>query len=161
MVNTFPAEIHVAAGDVIGLNTRETSTAPNGCVFSTGNGLDVYGLLSPGLDVGETGTFTADSEFRVNVVATLAAEPVTNAVSPSRGPASGGTEVVIAGHDLTGARQVNFGSAFAAFSVESDNAIRGRLARRHGDRRCHRHDRGREVGEGRGRQIHLHRRTGL
>ena len=61
---------------------------------------------------------------RVNVEVTISAPPVLNLVSPQSGPIAGGTSVIIAGHDLTGAKAVRFGKVSAAsFKVNSDNAI--------------------------------------
>lgn len=123
-INTFPVEIHVAGGDVIGLNDGNALTVPNGCAFLTSNPADTYGSHLPGVFVGETETFNIEKKDRVNVQVMVSAPPVLNLVSPQSGPVSGGTSVVIAGHDFTGAKAVRFGEAPAAsFTVNSDNAI--------------------------------------
>ena len=124
-VNTFAVEIPVAGGDVIGLNTGNASLAlPNGCVFSA-PASDTYAFsVNAALNDGEGGTYAPEKLGRVNVSALVEAPPALTFVSPDRGPASGGTPVVIAGHDLTAAKSVTFGGAPAAsFSVNSDNAL--------------------------------------
>jgi alpha-tubulin suppressor-like RCC1 family protein len=50
--------------------------------------------------------------------------PAVNAVSPSRGPAAGGTKVTITGSSFEGVSSVHFGaSAATSFSVESPDTI--------------------------------------
>jgi hypothetical protein len=50
--------------------------------------------------------------------------PVVTGISPSSGPASGGTEVTISGSGFTGATQVWFGAmAATSFTVNSDGSI--------------------------------------
>jgi hypothetical protein len=123
-INTFPVEIHVAEGDVVGLDTGNALAVPNACAFLTGKPADTFGFHLPNVNVGETETFKTEKEDRVNVRVTISAPPVLNLVSPQSGPVSGGTSVVIAGHEFTGAKAVRFGNAPAAgFTVNSDNAI--------------------------------------
>jgi hypothetical protein len=53
-----------------------------------------------------------------------AAAPVVTNVTPSRGPAAGGTAVVLSGTGFTGATQVSFGATFAtSFIVVNDTTI--------------------------------------
>ncbi|PWN00886.1 hypothetical protein DJ010_21410 [Nocardioides silvaticus] len=52
------------------------------------------------------------------------AKPAVTAISPSSGPQSGGTTVVIAGTGFTGATEVVFGDAGPASSFTVDNAYR-------------------------------------
>ncbi|MEZ0312770.1 MAG: IPT/TIG domain-containing protein, partial [Myxococcota bacterium] len=49
--------------------------------------------------------------------------PVLSSISPQRGPAAGGTSVVITGTDLAGATSVTFGSSSASFTVNSNTQI--------------------------------------
>ena len=54
----------------------------------------------------------------------LALTPTITAITPSSGPASGGTTVTITGSNLTGATAVKFGSTAAtSFTVNSDSQI--------------------------------------
>ncbi len=123
-INTFPVQIHVAEGDVIGLDNGNASVVSNACVFLTNSPADTYGFHLPSARIGELETFKTEMDDRVNVQATISAPPVLNLVSPPSGPVSGGTSVVVAGHDFTGAEAVRFGKAPAAgFTVNSDNAI--------------------------------------
>ena len=123
-INTFPIQIHVAEGDVIGLNNGNALAVPNACAFLTSNPADTYGFHLPSARIGEIETFKTEIDDRVNVRVTISAPPVLNLVSPPSGPVSGGTSVVVAGHDFTGAEAVRFGKVPAAdFTVNSDNAI--------------------------------------
>jgi hypothetical protein len=124
-VNTFQVEMHVAEDDVIGLGEGNASpTLPDACVFLTNNPGDTYGAHAPGALVGETETFQIEKDDRVNVEAMISAPPVLNLITPQSGAATGGTSVVIAGHEFSGARAVRFGKAPAgSFTVNSDNAI--------------------------------------
>jgi hypothetical protein len=124
-INSFPVDIHVAEGDVVGLDTGNALAVSNACGFLTNNPADSFGFHLPGVFPGETETFvTTEKDVRVNVRVTISAPPVLNFVSPPSGPVSGGTSVVIAGHDFNGAKAVRFGKAPAArFIVNSDNAI--------------------------------------
>ena len=55
---------------------------------------------------------------------TVSGVPVVSSVSPTSGPAAGGTTVTITGSNLTGATGVDFGGAPAAsFTVSSDTSI--------------------------------------
>jgi len=49
--------------------------------------------------------------------------PVVSSISPTSGPAAGGTTVTITGSGFTGASQVLFGTATSTFSVNSDTQI--------------------------------------
>ncbi len=49
--------------------------------------------------------------------------PVVSSISPTSGPAAGGTTVTITGSGFTGASQVLFGTAASSFSVNSDTQI--------------------------------------
>jgi hypothetical protein len=49
--------------------------------------------------------------------------PVLSSLTPSAGPAAGGTTVTLAGSGLTGATAVHFGTASATFTVVSDTVI--------------------------------------
>jgi hypothetical protein len=49
--------------------------------------------------------------------------PVVGGVSPSSGPVAGGTSVTISGNNFSGATGVSFGSAAAAFTINSATQI--------------------------------------
>jgi hypothetical protein len=120
-INTFPVEISVAPGDIIGLDDVNASPElPSGCVFPY-EAADTFAFsLNSALGDGEGGTYKVEKLGRVNAIAVVEAPPAVDLIGPSRGPASGGTTVVIAGHDLTAAKRVSFGDgAIAAVSPPS------------------------------------------
>jgi uncharacterized membrane protein len=68
----------------------------------------------------------ATVDVRLNVVSTPIAEqgPMVSSISPTSGPATGGTTVTITGSRFTGATSVSFGStAGTIVSVDSDSQI--------------------------------------
>jgi hypothetical protein len=125
VVNTFPVDINVYPELVLALNDLDAPTAHNACAFSTGSSEDVLGTLSGNLEDGFSGLFPFNgTQSRMNIAATLAAPPGVDLMQPASGPTGGGTRVLIAGHDLTGASGVRFGSTPAAsFKVVSDSAV--------------------------------------
>jgi hypothetical protein len=65
-------------------------------------------------------------DVRLNVVSTPVAGqgPIVSSISPTSGPAAGGTPVTITGTHFTGATSVSFGKADAAsFTVDKDDQI--------------------------------------
>lgn len=87
------------------------TTASNNLTGTTGGAQPVFGG-------GATDAFVA--RFTAN----LLAAPIVSNVSPTTGPATGSTSVVITGTNLTGATAVSFGgSAAASFTVNSATQI--------------------------------------
>jgi PASTA domain len=89
VLNTFPIDIPVQAGDVLGLNDHEAPTTPDACSYFTGAPGDrEAGLLGNGADGAQLNFEASDTEpnVRANVSATLlptlAAVPVTTPVGP-------------------------------------------------------------------------------
>lgn len=124
-LNTFPTEIPVQTGDVIGLNDQNAPSAHNACLFATGAG-DAFATGAPG-DVADGSTEalgTIVGGYRLNLSAVLQQPPAVTEVQPPEGSIAGGTAMVITGHDLTGATSVTFGaSAASSFTVNSDIQI--------------------------------------
>ena len=88
---------------------------------------------------------------------TYVAAPTVTGLSPTSGPAAGGTLVTITGTGFTGATAVDFGTTPAtSFTVVSDTHDHGRQpgGHRHGGR--DRDDAGRHVGHLGRRSVHLH-----
>ncbi|MBV9485858.1 MAG: IPT/TIG domain-containing protein, partial [Frankiaceae bacterium] len=97
-----------AASFKLDSDTQITATAPAGA------GTVHVRVTTPG---GVSGV-SADDEF------TYLPAPAVTAISPTSGPAGGGTQVTITGTALTGATDVRFGSTPASgFSVNSDTHI--------------------------------------
>jgi hypothetical protein len=131
-LNTFAVDIPVRAGDIIGLNDVNASSVPNACVFATSNAGDRIdesaGNAADGTtwSAGDSATMT-----RLNVTATLAAPAKVASLSPATGPITGGTTVVISGHDFTGASAVWFGGTKAtSFRIKSDTQVTATAPRR-------------------------------
>jgi hypothetical protein len=59
----------------------------------------------------------------VSAVLIVASGPVVSSISPTSGPAIGGTTVTIVGNGFTGANKVLFGTATSTFAVNSDTQI--------------------------------------
>lgn len=98
-LNTFPIDIPVEAGDVLGLNDHQAPTAPDACAFFTGAAGDVEGGLFGEAPPGSQLNFEPENtepDVRVNVSANLQPlvaniPPVTPTVPTASGPpASGG-----------------------------------------------------------------------
>jgi hypothetical protein len=121
-VNTFKTNLPVGAGDIIGTEELNGKSEPNACTFKTGDEADEY-ANAEAVGVHETGTYSTIHEGRVNVSAVLEKPPALNLISPPSGSTAGGTKVTLAGHDLTGAEEVRFGTAKAQFKVASDEKI--------------------------------------
>ena len=102
----------------------EATTLPAGggdnCVVLATSHVDCWGDNS----LGELGTGTAWSTVPAEVLIEVVPSPVLTSVSPSEGPASGGTQVTITGTNLSGASAVKFGSTNASsYQVNSASSI--------------------------------------
>jgi hypothetical protein len=78
-LNTFSTSIPVRAGDVLGLNSTNAASVPNGCLFAA-NG-DTHLERAGDLPIGAAGSFTSVGDTRVNVSAKI--EPVNTFTFPS------------------------------------------------------------------------------
>ncbi|MFA7405774.1 MAG: IPT/TIG domain-containing protein, partial [Pelobacteraceae bacterium] len=98
-----------ATGYTVNSATQITATSPAGSVGT----VDITVVTAGG-----TSATGASDQF------TYVAAPTVTGISPSSGPATGGTSVVITGTNLTAATAVKFGSTNAAsFSVNSATQI--------------------------------------
>lgn len=70
-------------------------------------------------DGGQSATSAADRYTYL----TPGPPPTITKVSPKKGPAAGGTNLVATGHNLTGATHVSVGGAPATFTVNSDTSL--------------------------------------
>ncbi len=123
-LNTFPVNIPVRAGDLIGLHTPSEATAPTACLFETANAGDRIQYREG--DVGVGGTLLADQsieEVRLNISATVLPPPVASGLSLVSGSIAGGAQVAIAGANFASVTGVSFGSTPVAFTVPSEGQI--------------------------------------
>lgn len=124
VLNTFPTDITVEAGDVIGNNDDNASkVTPSACTFAAPGDANVYAPTSNLAD-GESANFTEiEKDFRLNDSAVVALLPGISSIGPSSGSIVGNSSIVINGHDFTGATAVKFGATPASYSVNSDTQI--------------------------------------
>jgi hypothetical protein len=127
VTNTFAVSIPVQAGDLIGLNDQNAPAANNACLFASGSPEDVIALNAKGSDLGDgmSATLTPTlSGYKLNLTAIVQPPPGLSSIGTSSGPTTGGTSVVITGHDLTGATAVQFGATPAStFTVNSESQV--------------------------------------
>jgi hypothetical protein len=72
VVNTFPVNLPVQAGDLIGINNENAAVAPNACVFTSTISFGTFSSRSGSLNDGQSGDFTPDDPGeRVNVTAVV------------------------------------------------------------------------------------------
>ena len=119
-VETFTVSMPIQAGEAIGLDIAKLSgdigvAKPGGTSL-----LSWFPALAPGKARPSDSTST---EFELLMNVDIQPPPGITTLAPAAGPAAGGTTVTISGHDFTEATEVRFGSAAAAFKVESDGRI--------------------------------------
>lgn len=120
-LNTFPVNIPVQPGDVLGLAIP--ATGPTACEFETGQPSDVVGYKE-GL-TGPGGVFSIEETFtgsRLNVSATLLPPPAVTALTPVTASIKGGN-VVITGLNFASVTGVTFGTTPVPFTVNSEAQI--------------------------------------
>jgi hypothetical protein len=132
-MNSFPVEIPVKGGDLIGIRGPrfgEGVEAP--CFFETGDPNDEEAFVEPGIAVGKSAEFRfGGSGERTNIAATLVPPPTISSLSPPRGSVTGGSKVTIAGANFDRVASVSFGGVPAAgFSVKSEGAITAKSPKR-------------------------------
>jgi hypothetical protein len=104
-----------------------TTAAARSTLYSVRVGQPTDWAASPaGLTPSPTCGATDASTANRSACASAVADPVTaviNTVSPTTGPAAGGTTVRISGTRFAGATGVNFGSTAETFTVLNDSTI--------------------------------------
>jgi hypothetical protein len=127
VTNTFKTAIPVRAGDMLSLNRANDRTAPNACVFATGNAADSVTESAPEIDTADGLLWSNDRTVtgnRLNVQATFLAPPALTGIGTTRGSVTGGAPVVLSGANLAEVRSVTFGGLPAAgFTVDSESQI--------------------------------------
>jgi hypothetical protein len=123
-LNTFPVNIPVQAGDVIGISFPPLAP-PTACAFATLSPADQIVYREGNLADGDI--FTPESGYsgsRLNLSATLLQPPVISAVTPAEGSIQGGQAVVVAGANFASVQAVSFGAVPAqTFAVNSEGQI--------------------------------------
>jgi hypothetical protein len=123
--NTFPANIQVKLGDIVGINSANAATVNNGCSFTVAgnNSLALAGNLADGA----SGTFLNSANRRMNVTAQL--EP-TNTVTvgaavanKKKGTANLTVNVPNPGSLTLGGTGVSPASAHAAAAVSAPGPV--------------------------------------
>jgi hypothetical protein len=138
VVNSFTPAKGPLAGETLVTITGEHLTGTTAVKFGTKTGTALANVSDTEVTV-KTPSATAAGKVPVEVTtgegsvvaaaefeyeASAVPTPVVSAVSPTKGPAGGGTKVTITGEHLTGATQVKFGSASATgITVVSDTKV--------------------------------------
>jgi hypothetical protein len=118
--NTFPADLPIEKGDLVGLDIGKGDFL--GVIRSfTGR----LGYWEPQIDEGIPASIKAFEEgVEVGVNVQVQPSPTITGLGSVSGPPSGGTTVLIAGTDFEGASVVRFGSTPASnFTVDSEGQI--------------------------------------
>ncbi len=119
-LNTFPVNIPVQAGDILGIFLPPS--AHSDCFFETGLG-DLISWQEGNAPVGSSFTIQETYPgFRLNISATLLPPPTISAIAPAEGSVKGAS-VVIAGANFASVTGVSFGSVPATFTVNSEGQI--------------------------------------
>lgn len=122
--NTFPVDIPVQAGDVIGFNDQNAEDVKNACIFSAPSGGIIGISKSNDGPTGVTESFQLTPvPFLANVSATMLPTPTVTGLTPGSGSIKGGTNVAIAGTNLIEVKSVSFGTTPAPFKVDSEGQI--------------------------------------
>ncbi len=129
MLPTISAQFTINSGDTVGqvINDYETefvaSTTIHNTVETTTTVLDAYPSINDcsGIGLGCTPPYQAPAARWSDTV--VAPSPTVTSISPTTGPAAGGTSVTITGTNLSGATAVDFGSNAATITADSANSI--------------------------------------
>jgi IPT/TIG domain len=117
----------VQAGDLVGLNDANASTAPNACIIMTGETGDLFGASTTGTDAADGATITTArviEGYRLNISATLLEPPTISGITPQVGGTTRGTAVVITGTEFAEVKSVSFGSTAAnSYEINSEGQI--------------------------------------
>jgi hypothetical protein len=124
-VNTFTTKLQVQAGDLVGLNDRNSNVVNNACLVETGKLGDVFiAAAGDAPDGGPMEPIAETAGYRLNLRATLDRAATIASVSPATGPVAGGTLVTVSGLDLSSTSAVSIGGVpAAAFLATSDSTL--------------------------------------
>jgi hypothetical protein len=117
-VNTFPVNIPVRPGDVVGADSSNTPNFPVACMFTVPGETYWTSFPSPNPDEGTSATFHSGPNQRVNLSAEVEVSNVFSFVSLSRNKKKGRATATV---DVPGAGNVSVGGkGLAAQSRHSD-----------------------------------------
>jgi hypothetical protein len=118
--NTFPADLPIEKGDLVGLDIGKGDYLG---IIRSFTGL--LGYWEPQIEEGNPAFIKASEEgVEVGVNVQVQPAPTITDLGTASGPPSGGTSVLIAGTDFEGASGVSFGSTPASsFTVNSERQI--------------------------------------
>lgn len=120
-LNTFAVNIPVQPGDILGIFLP--TGVHSDCHIETGLTGDVIGYKEGNSSVGSSFSIQGtESEYRLNVSATLLPPPTVSAITPTEGSIKG-SSVVITGTNFASVTGVSFGSVPVAFTVNSEGQI--------------------------------------
>ncbi len=120
-LNTFPVNIPVQAGDILGIFLPPN--VHSDCGFETGLTGDVISWQEGNAPVGSSFAIQETySTNRLNVSATLLPPPTISAIAPAEGSIKGAS-VTITGANFASVTGVSFGSVPATFTVNSEGQI--------------------------------------
>jgi len=120
-LNTFPVNIPVQAGDILGISLP--TNAVSDCGFETGLEGDQISWQEGNAPTGSSFVIQETySKNRLNVSASLLPPPTISSITPAAGSIKGAS-VVIGGTNFASVTGVSFGSAPAAFTVNSEGQI--------------------------------------
>lgn len=120
-VQTFPANIQVKSGDLIGV---DPTNATDKIGVATVAGAGFASLFPTPLEGATVGPRPGVSGKEIELSAEVQPQPQIKSIEPAFGPLTGGAKVKITGTDLGGASAVMFGELpAAAFTVESETQI--------------------------------------
>jgi hypothetical protein len=115
----FPADLPIQTGDLVGIDYEE------GRHLATATATDsAYSEWVPALAEGAMAAPAIGNPLEILFNADVQPPPGIAALGVTQGSISGGTSVVISGHDFSGASAVRFGTVPASsFRVDSDSQI--------------------------------------
>jgi hypothetical protein len=120
-LQTFPTNLLIHAGDLIGI---DPSNASDEIGIATVAGASFASIFPPPLDGATVAPSGTTSGQEIELSAEVQPTPVIADVSPASGSVAGGTKVTITGTDLAGASAVKFGTKpAAAFTLDSETQI--------------------------------------
>jgi IPT/TIG domain/PASTA domain len=121
-VETFPTDLPIRAGQLIGLELEDEASDVQWGLSPGAQPL----IMEPAIADGEAGSAASlrfDSEAVWPFNAEILPAPLIAGVSSSRGPSAGGNQVDITGENFAEVTSVSFGSTGASYAVASETEL--------------------------------------